>query len=80
MAEGWKRARDAARATQPKWWTSGNEGTRWWLQVGFDDPVLGEVGCVMGMGNWYARARGNSLGIFESCRAAKLAVRRAVRR
>ena len=84
MGAGLKRARAAVRATQLRWWTSG-DGLHWWLQVapGKDEPV-GEVKfCTDNSGKapswWYAAARGKTVGIYATCRAAKLAVRRAVR-
>ena len=66
-----------------RWWTSGTGGLHWWLQrqPGADDPI-GEVHYVSkGSENdgWGATARGEVIGTFDSCRRAKLAVRRAIR-
>ena len=87
MGDGWKRARDAVLATQLRWWTV-SDGLHWWLQLQPGAEVRGEVEYVMkGSENdgWYAYvpARDTCRTLdgtkFASCRAAKLAVRRAVK-
>lgn len=70
MGAGLKRARAAARATQLRWWTQGTDGLHWWLKAAPGDEAVGEVKfCTDISGKaapwWYA---------------AKLAVRRVVRR
>lgn len=57
-------------------------GLRWWLQLYPSAEPVGEVEYVMkGSENdgWYAMFRGNAIGSFDSCRKAKLAVRRELR-
>lgn len=77
MGAGLKRARAAARATQLRWWTEGMRGAFWFLAYSRERMAVGTV-CFADR-RWEAAVRGKTIGTYPTCRAAKLAVRRAVR-
>ena len=93
MAAGLKRARATARATQLRWWTNDNRRS-WQLCAEGSIDAVGEVALALPVdggapsSEWEAfhhnamrkgECGSRCLGTYPTCRAAKLAVRRAVR-